>query len=256
MNDLFSIEGKVALVTGGGTGIGWMIAEAYARAGARVYIASRKKAELDARITELGDAGDCTALVADLSSEAGCNSLGDEIEGREGKLNILVNNAGANWGAPYEEFPETAWDRVLDVNVKGVFHLTRRLTPQLAAAASSEDPARVINIGSIDGIGVPSLETYAYSASKAAVHHMTAVLAKKLARQMITVNAVAPGPFQSRMMNATLDRLGDAVAEMIPLKRIGSPEDMAGVAIFLASRAGAYVNAAVIPVDGGISGTR
>lgn len=256
MTDLFSIEGKVALVTGGGSGIGWMIAEGYARAGARVYIASRKKEELEARIAELGSAGDVRAIVADLSGEAGCQSLGDEIEEREGKLDILVNNAGANWGAPYEEFPEAAWDRVLNVNVKGVFQLTRRLTPELAAAASPADPARVINIGSIDGIGVPALETYAYSASKAAVHHMTAVLAKKLAKQQITVNAVAPGPFQSRMMRATLERLGDAVANMNPLGRIGAPEDMVGVTTFLASRAGSYVNAAVIPVDGGISGTR
>jgi len=256
MTDLFSIQGKVALVTGGGSGIGWMIAEGYARAGARVYIASRKKDELDARITELAGAGEVTAIVADLSTEAGCNALGDEIEGREGRLDILVNNAGANWGAPYEEFPESAWDRVLNVNVKGVFQLTRRLTPMLEKAASAEDPARVINIGSIDGIGVPDLETYSYSASKAAVHHMTAVLAKKLARKQITVNAVAPGPFQSRMMRVTLERAGDAINEMVPLHRIGSPEDMAGVTIFLASRAGAYLTATVIPVDGGISGTR
>jgi NAD(P)-dependent dehydrogenase (short-subunit alcohol dehydrogenase family) len=256
MADLFSIEGKVALVTGGGSGIGWMIAEGYARAGAKVYIASRKQTELEARIAELGDAGECHALVADLSSESGCNQLGDEFEEREGKLDVLVNNAGANWGAPYEEFPESGWDRVLDVNVKGVFQLTRRLTPRLAAAASPEDPARVINIGSIDGLTVPSLETYSYSASKAAVHHMTKVLAKNLAKQQITVNAVAPGPFQSRMMKATMDRLGDKIMGMVPLGRIGSPEDMAGIAIYLASRAGAFVNATVIPVDGGMSGTR
>ncbi len=256
MTDLFSVHGKVALVTGGGSGIGWMIAEGYARAGARVYIASRKKEELEARIGELGGVGDCSAIVADLSTEAGCNALGDEMESREGQLDILVNNAGANWGAPYEEFPESAWDRVLNVNVKGVFQLTRRLTPMLEKAASHEDPARVINIGSIDGIGAPSLETYSYSASKAAVHHMTMVLAKKLASKRITVNAVAPGPFQSRMMRATLERAGDAMNAMVPLGRIGSPEDMAGIAIFLASRAGAFVDATVIPVDGGISGTR
>jgi NAD(P)-dependent dehydrogenase (short-subunit alcohol dehydrogenase family) len=256
MKDLFSIAGKTALVTGGGSGIGWMIAEGYARAGAKVYIASRKKEELEARIAELGSGGEVIAIVADLSTEAGCNALGDELEGREPKLDILVNNAGANWGAPYEEFPESAWDRVLNVNVKGVFQLTRRLTEMLAKAATAEDPARIINIGSIDGIQVPSLETYSYSASKAAVHHMSAVLAKKLARRQITVNAVAPGPFQSRMMKATLERAGDAMNEMVPLRRIGSPEDMAGIAIFLASRAGAYVTGTVIPVDGGISGTR
>jgi NAD(P)-dependent dehydrogenase (short-subunit alcohol dehydrogenase family) len=256
MTDLFSIQGKVALVTGGGSGIGWMIAEAYARAGARVYIASRKKEELEARIAELGGEGEVSAIVADLSSEAGCNALGDEIENREDRLDILVNNAGANWGAPYEEFPESAWDRVLNVNVKGVFQLTRRLTPLLETAASAADPARVINIGSVDGIAAPSLETYSYSASKAAVHHLTAVLAKKLAPKQITVNAVAPGPFQSRMMRATLERAGDAINEMVPLHRIGSPEDMAGIAIFLASRAGAYLTATVIPIDGGITGTR
>jgi len=256
MTELFSIQGKVALVTGGGSGIGWMIAEGYVRAGARVYIASRKKEELEARIAELRGVGDCTAIVADLSTEAGCNALGDEFESREEKLDILVNNAGANWGAPYEEFPESAWDRVLNVNVKGVFQLTRRLTSLLEKSASDEDPARVINIGSIDGIGAPSLETYSYSASKAAVHHLTRVLAKKLAPRRITVNAVAPGPFQSRMMRVTLERAGDAMKDMVPLGRIGSPEDMAGIAIFLASRAGAYVDATVIPVDGGISGTR
>lgn len=256
MNDLFSVAGKVALVTGGGSGIGWMIAESYARAGVKVYIASRKKHELDARIAELGSGGDVTALVADLSTEAGCNALGDEIESREEKLHILVNNAGANWGADYEVFPESAWDRVLDVNVKGVFQLTRRLTDLLAKSASEEDPARVINIGSIDGIQVPTLETYSYSASKAAVHHLSAVLARKLARKRITVNAVAPGPFQSRMMKATLEKAGDAIRDMVPLRRIGTPEDMAGIAIFLASRAGAYLSGTLIPVDGGISGTR
>lgn len=256
MDDLFSIRGKVALVTGGGSGIGWMIAEGYARAGARVYIASRKRAELDARIAELGHAGDCRALEADLSSEAGCNALADALERSEERLHILVNNAGANWAAPYAEYPESAWDRVLDVNLKAVFALTRRLTPLLERAASPDDPARVVNIGSVDGIDVPALDTWAYGASKAAVHHLTRMLARKLASKQITVNAVAPGPFQSRMMKATLERLGDAVAGRVPLGRIGRPEDMAGIAIFLASRAGAYVDATVIPVDGGISGTR
>jgi NAD(P)-dependent dehydrogenase (short-subunit alcohol dehydrogenase family) len=256
MNDLFSIAGKTALVTGGGSGIGWMIAEGYARAGAKVYIASRKESELDARIAELGDGGEVIALVADLSSEAGCNALGDELEARESKLDILVNNAGANWGAPYAEFPEAGWDRVLDLNVKGVFHLTRRLTELLAKSGSAEDPARVINIGSIEGIMVPALETYPYAASKAAVHHLSAVLAKKLAARHVTVNAVAPGPFESRMMRATLERAGEAINDLIPMRRIGSPEDMAGISIFLASRAGAFVTGTVIPVDGGMCGTR
>lgn len=257
VNDLFSIEGKVALVTGGGSGIGWMIAEGYARAGVKVYIASRKQAELDARIAELGEGGDVTAIVADLSTDEGCRGLGDEIEAREnGRLDILVNNAGANWGEEYEDFPEAAWDRVLNVNVKGVFQLTRRLTGALAATATDEDPSRVINIGSIDGITVPTLETYSYSASKAAVHHMSRVLARKLAPKRITVNAIAPGPFQSRMMKATLEAAGDAMSRLVPLGRIGAPEDMAGIAIYLASRAGAYVNGVTIPVDGGISHAR
>ena len=256
MEDLFSIRGKCALVTGGGSGIGWMIARGYARAGARVYIASRKRSELDARIAELAGDGDCRALEADLSSESGCNALADALESREEKLHVLVNNAGANWNAPYADFPEAAWDRVLDVNVKAVFQLTRRLTPRLERAASSDDPARVINIGSVDGLSVPVMDTWAYAASKAAVHHLTRMLARKLAPRQITVNAVAPGPFQSRMMRATLERLGESVAGLVPLGRIGRPDDMAGIAIFLASRAGAYVNAAVIPVDGGISGTR
>ena len=146
---LFSLAGKVALVTGGGSGIGWMIAEGYARAGARVYIASRKEAELEARIAELADAGDVRAIVADLSSEAGCRGLGDEIEGREERLDVLVNNAGANWGEPYEDFPDAAWDRVLGLNVKAIFHLSRRLTPLLASAATAEDPSRIINILSL-----------------------------------------------------------------------------------------------------------
>lgn len=256
MDELFSIRGKSALVTGGGSGIGWMIAQGYARAGARVYIASRKRSELDARIAELAGEGDCRAIEADLSSQAGCDALAAELEAREEKLDVLVNNAGANWNAPYAEYPEAAWDRVLDVNVKAVFQLTRRLTPMLERAASAEDPARVINIGSVDGLSVPVMDTWAYAASKAAVHHLTRMLARKLAPKQITVNAVAPGPFQSRMMRATLEKLGDSVAELVPLRRIGRPDDMVGIAIFLASRAGAYVNATVIPVDGGISGTR
>ena len=165
---------------------------------------------------------------------------------------MLVNNAGANWGAPYEEFPDSAWDKVLAVNVKGVFHLTRALTPLLEKGAKPGDPARVINIGSIDGIRVPPLDTYAYSASKAAVHHLTRVLAKRLAPN-VTVNAVAPGPFESKMMAETLRRFKDAIVASCPLGRIGEPEDMAGVAIYLASRAGAYLTGAVITVDGGIS---
>jgi len=253
LSGLFSIEGKTALVTGGGRGIGLMIARGFVDAGARVYISSRN-AEVCAEVAaELSKVGTCIALPADLSKESECIRLAEELGGVEDKLEILVNNAGANWGAPFEEFPDKAWDRVLDLNVKGVFHLTRALTPLLEKAATPEDPAHVINIGSIDGIKVPSLDTWAYSASKAAVHMLTRHLAKTLAPKRITVNAVAPGPFQSKMMAATLDRFGDMIASANPLGRIGRPEDMAGVAIYLASRASSYVTGAVLPVDGGIA---
>jgi len=255
VKNLFSIEGKTALVTGGSSGIGAMIARGFVENGADVYIASRKKDVCEQMAAELSKHGRCTALAADLSTETGCRRLADEIADREGRLDVLVNNAGANWAAPLGEYPDAAFDKVMALNLKAVFHLTRLLVPTLAAAASPDSPARVINIGSIDGIKPPALETYAYSASKAAVHHMTRVLARKLAPQHITVNAVAPGPFQSRMMKATLERFGDSIAQTNPLGRIGRDEDMAGIAIFLASEASAYMTGTVIPVDGGISTT-
>jgi len=256
VRDLFSVEGKVALVTGGSRGIGLMIARGFVEAGAKVYISARKADACQAAAAELSKQGECIALPADLSTESEARRLAVAIAAREPALHVLVNNAGANWGAPLAEFPDDAWDKVLALNVKAIFHLTRALLPQLEKAASAEDPARVINIGSIDGLQVPDLETYAYSASKAAVHHLTRVLAKKLAPRRITVNAVAPGPFESKMMAQTLRNFGKLIVESCPLKRIGEPEDMAGVAIYLASRAGAYVTGAVIPVDGGISTTK
>ena len=255
MKDLFSIAGKVALVTGGSRGIGLMIARGFVEAGAKVYISARKADACEAAAAELSKQGECIALSADLSTEAEARRLAEAIAAREPALHVLVNNAGANWGAPLAEFPDEAWDKVLALNVKAIFHLTRALLPQLEKAASAADPARVINIGSIDGLHVPDLETYAYSASKAAVHHLTRVLAKKLAPKRITVNAVAPGPFESKMMAQTLRSFGKLIVESCPLKRIGEPEDMAGVAIYLASRAGAYVTGAVIPVDGGLATT-
>jgi len=255
LKNLFSIEGKTALVTGGSSGIGAMIARGYVENGANVYIASRKKDVCEQVAGELSKLGRCTAIAADLSAEVECNRLAEEIAEREGRLDILVNNAGANWGEDIETFPDAAWDKVLGLNVKAIFHLTRRLIPTLEKAGTHEDPARVINIGSIDGIKPPLLETYAYSASKAAVHHMTRVLARKLAPRHIAVNAVAPGPFQSKMMRATLEQFGDSIAKTNPLGRIGQDEDMAGIAIFLASRASAYMTGTVIPVDGGISTT-
>jgi len=253
MKNLFDIDGKVALVTGGSSGIGLMIARAYVEAGAKVYISSRKGEVCEKVAAELSEAGTCISLPADLSTEAEALRLAGEIAERESGLHILVNNAGANWGAPYAEYPDSAWDKVLALNVKALFHLTRALLPRLEAAASPADPARVINVGSIDGLRVPDLETYAYSASKAAVHHLTRVLARKLAARHVTVNAVAPGPFESKMMAATLEQFGDSIRASCPRGRIGEPDDMAGTAIYLASRAGAYVTGSVIPVDGGIS---
>jgi NAD(P)-dependent dehydrogenase (short-subunit alcohol dehydrogenase family) len=253
--ELFSVEGKVALVTGGSRGIGLMIARGLVAAGARVYVASRKAAECEAAAAELSALGACSALPGDLANQAGTRALAQALAARESALHVLVNNAGANWGAPLADYPESGWDKVMALNVKSVFDLTRFLLPQLQKAAVAGDPARVINVGSIDGLAVPALETYAYSASKAAVHHLTRVLARKLAPR-VTVNAIAPGPFESKMMAETLRRFGDAIKASCPLGRIGEPEDMAGVAIYLASRAGAYVTGAVIPVDGGISTTK
>ncbi len=255
MRNLFSVEGKVALVTGGSRGIGEMIARGYVENGAKVYISSRKANVCDALADELSKFGTCISLPFDLGGMAGIEDLAAAVAERESKLDILVNNAGATWGAPFDSFDDAAWDRVLDLNVKGVFHLTRFLRPALAAAGTAGDPSRVVNIGSVDGIRVPELETYSYSASKAAVHHLTRVLASRLAPDHITVNAIAPGPFESKMMAATLEAFGDAIRDQIPLRRIGEPDDMAGAAIFLCSRAGAYVTGAVIPVDGGIVGT-
>ncbi len=253
MQDLFSIRDKVAVVTGGGQGIGLMIAQGFVEAGAKTYVSSRKADVIEGVAKVLSKSGTCIAIPADLSTEAGCRGLAEEIGKREERLHILVNNAGNNWGAPLDEYPDAAFDRVFALNVKGVFHLTKFLRPLLRKAASDDDPARVINIGSIDGIKAPFLDTYAYSASKAAVLHMTRVLSRKFAAERITVNAIAPGPFESKMMHETLQRFGDAIVGQCPLGRIGRPEDMAGAAIYLSSRAGAYLTGAVIPVDGGIT---
>jgi NAD(P)-dependent dehydrogenase (short-subunit alcohol dehydrogenase family) len=253
VKNLFDVNGKTVLVTGGSRGIGFMIAHGFVANGAKVYIAARKAEELSEASAALADHGEVIPLPADLGSEKGCAALAAALAEREPALHVLVNNAGANWGAPLAEYPDSAWDKVLAVNVKSVFHLTRNLVPQLKRAASPADPARVINIGSIDGLHVPMLETYAYSASKAAVHHLTRALAKRLAGEHVTVNAVAPGPFQSKMMKKTLEDFGEAIVASVPRGRIGEAEDMAGVAIFLASRAGAYLTGAVIPVDGGMA---
>jgi len=253
--DLFDLSGKTAVVTGGSRGIGLMIARGLLEAGARVYISSRKADACAAAQQELSAYGTVAAIPADVSTEAECLRLAAEVGEREQALHVLVNNAGATWGAPLAEFPAAAWDKVVDLNLKAPFFLTRAFLPLLEAGGTLEDPARVINIGSIDGLRVPPFPTYAYSASKAGLHHMTRVLARELGPRGITVNAVAPGPFESKMMAATLAAFGDEIADAAPLRRIGRPDDMAGVAVYLASRAGAYVTGAVIPVDGGIGTT-
>jgi NAD(P)-dependent dehydrogenase (short-subunit alcohol dehydrogenase family) len=253
--DLFDLSGKTAVVTGGSRGIGLMIARGLLQAGATVYISSRKADACAEAAKELSSHGPVHAIPADLSAEPECLRLATEVGEREPAVNVLVNNAGATWGAPLADYPAAAWNKVVDLNLKAPFFLTRAFLPLLEAAGTDEDPARIINIGSIDGLRVPPFPTYAYSASKAGLHHLTRVLARELGPRRITVNAVAPGPFESKMMAATLTALGDAIADAAPLRRIGRPDDMAGVAIYLASRAGAYVTGAVIPVDGGIGTT-
>jgi NAD(P)-dependent dehydrogenase (short-subunit alcohol dehydrogenase family) len=253
MNELFSVVGKTAVVTGGSRGIGLMIARGLVEGGARVYISSRKAEACEQVAGELSRVGECVALPADLSSEAACRRLAGEVGEREGAVQLLVNNAGATWGAPLEEYPAAAWDKLLDLNLKAPFFLTRAMLPLLEAGARPDDPARVINVGSIDGLRVPPWPTYAYSASKAGLHHLTRVLARELGPRGVTVTAIAPGPFESRMMAETLRRFGDEIAAAAPLGRIGRPEDMAGAALYLASRAGAYVTGAVLPVDGGLT---
>jgi NAD(P)-dependent dehydrogenase (short-subunit alcohol dehydrogenase family) len=238
-------------VTGGSRGIGLMIARGFLEAGAKVYISSRKKDVCDDVARQLAEVGECISLPADISSGAGCAALAKEIAAREERLHILVNNAGAAWGAALADMPEAGWDKVMNTNVKSIFFLTRDLLPLLDKAGTPADPARVINVGSIDGIKVPFTDNFAYPPSKAAVHHLTRDLAVKLGGRNITVNAIAPGPFESQMTKWMLEHFQPMFEKQCPLRRIGSPQDMAGVAIYLASRAGSYVNGVVIPVDGG-----
>ena len=258
MKDLFSIEGKIALVTGGSRGIGEMIAAGFLANGAKVYISSRKAEVCDATANRLQEqyGGECVSLPADLSNLDGINTLVQSFAEGE-KLDILVNNAGASWGEPIDEYSEKGWDKVMDTNVKGVFFLTQKLLPLLRSSATADDPSRIINIGSIDGIKTGLFDAFSYGPSKAALHHLTRVLAASLVRENIIVNAIAPGPFPTWMLSTgvggggDLDINWDEVGNSNPRGRVGTPEDIAGLAIFLCSRAGAYTVGETITCDGG-----
>lgn len=254
MNDLFSLQGRVALVTGGSRGIGRMIASGYLRQGAKVYISARKAAACEATAAELSALGPCIALPADVSTVEGVRALAAELAGRETALDILVNNAGAAWAEPFEVFPEGGWDKVMNVNVKTPFFLAQALYPLLKAAAKVR-PAKVINIASIDGISVNGWETYSYAASKAGLIHLTKRMALRLAQDNIVCNGIAPGPFASDMNKQARDH-ADEVAQRVPVGRIGNEDDMAGAAIYLASRAGDFVVGETIVVDGGVTHAR
>ncbi|GAB1313902.1 Rhamnolipids biosynthesis 3-oxoacyl-[acyl-carrier-protein] reductase [Madurella fahalii] len=263
VESLFSVKDKVVLVTGGAKGIGRMISDAFVRNGARVYIASRDAAACESACAELnaleGSSGSAVPLPADLSKLSECQRLAAELARREPKLHVLVNNSGATWGEPYDSFPDAAWTKLLTLNLQRVFSLTQALTPLLEAAGQASrqgdvvlDPGRVIHIGSIDGIRVPVLSTYAYSASKAGLHHLSRHLAVELGPRGVTSNTLACGPFPSKMMAATLKNFGEAIKGANPLGRIGMPSDVGGACIFLASKAGAFVNGATITLDGGV----
>lgn len=253
MKNLFDISGKVAVVTGGSRGIGAMIARGFVENGVRTYICSRTLDQATETAEKLSKVGDCIALQADLSTVEGIEKFVSEISIQEEKIDILVNNAGAVWAAPIDDFPESAWDKVMDINVKSVFFLTQKFLPLLRKSAGEVTPARIINIASVDGQSVPNFETYSYSASKAAVIHMTKVLAKRLSRDQILVNAIAPGPFPSNMTRALLKNHQQQVIDQVPLGRIGEGPDMAGAAIYLSSRASNYVTGITLTVDGGWS---
>ena len=254
MNDLFSLQGRTALITGGSRGIGRMIAQGFLAHGARVYISARKAAVCDRTAEELSAHGPCLSLPADVSSVEGARALATAFSAREEQLDILVNNAGAAWGAPFDEFPESGWDKVVDLNLKAPFFLTQALHPLLLKAARSR-VAKVINIASIDGVSVNPLETYSYAASKAGLIHMTRRMALRLVKDNIVVSAIAPGAFASDMNKDARDH-ADVVSAHIPAGRIGTAEDMAGAAIYLASRAGDYVVGSTLVVDGGVTHAR
>ena len=260
LENLFSIQGKVAVVTGGSRGIGEMIAAGFLANGAKVYISSRKADACHATAKRLVEkfGGECIAIPANLADLSGVDALTAELKGHEDRVDILVNNAGVSWGAELDAFPELGWDKVMDTNVKGVFFLTQRLLPLLEAGATPEEPARVINTGSIDGIKTPVFDNFSYGPSKAAVHALTRQLASHLVQRNVLVNAIAPGPFPTWMLSTGVGGGGDveatdwdAVGKVNPRGRVGTPEDIAGLAIFLSSRASAFTVGEVISCDGG-----
>ena len=254
MTELFSIAGRRALITGASQGIGRMIAAGYVNAGATVYVCSRNQEACRTLEKDLSGGGRCVAIPGDVSTESGCRAIADALQGHEDRLDILVNNAGAAAMAPIESFGDDVWDGVLAVNLKAPFYLVRFLLPLLRAASAPDDPARVINIGSISALRIQDMDNYAYSASKSALHTLTRHLARRLA-PAITVNTIAPGPFPSLMMADVLDQYGAQIAAAAPMKRIGRDDDIAGAAIFLASAAAAWMTGTTMVLDGGLSTT-
>jgi NAD(P)-dependent dehydrogenase (short-subunit alcohol dehydrogenase family) len=256
LDELFGVAGKFVVVTGGSRGIGFAIAEGFLRAGARVCISSRDADACARAVDELSQHGDCYAIAANLATADGRAVLADGLSERESRIDVLVNNAGALWAAQLAEFPESGWDKVFDLNLKGTFFLVQALLPLIKAAATPANPARVINIGSIQGFQVPRHETYSYSASKAGLHQLTRHLASQLAADAVTVNAIAPGMFPSKILKGTLEQHGEAaVVARVPLGRLVSPSDMAGASLYLSSAAGSYLTGVILPVEGGTATT-